>query len=149
MSDADEAGAGGDFNARAEQLLGRLARELLASARIGNAVGRAMGARARATQAQEAAIGLMGVPSAGDVERLTRRVRSLSDRLGGIEDSLTRIEGSLRRHSDQLAQRLDAIERDLTAATRQIADLEAAGQQREPVPVSRNQEVLLRATSGT
>jgi hypothetical protein len=132
---------------RGEQLLGRVTREVLDSPVLGGVLGRLLGARARATQAQEAAIGILGVPSAADVERLTRRVRSLSDRLGGIEDSLTRIEGAVRRQGDQLNRRLDALEKELGGVTRTLADLEAARPE-EPVAVSRDQEVLLRATSG-
>jgi hypothetical protein len=131
---------------RGEQLLGRLTRDLLESPVLGTALGRLLGARARATQAQEAAIGLLGVPSAGEIERLTRRVRSLSDRLGAIEDTLSRIEGAVRRQGDQIGQRLDLLERELGAVTRALADLEAARPE-EPVAVSRDQERLLRATN--
>jgi hypothetical protein len=132
---------------RGEQLLGRLARDLLDSPMLGAALGRVLDARSRATQAQEAAIGMLGVPSAGDVERLTRRVRSLSDRVGGIEDSLARIEGAMRRHADQLAQRLDSIERELTSVRRALGDLEAA-QLDPPLAVSRDQERLLAGGGG-
>lgn len=131
---------------RGEQLLGRLTRDVLESPVLGTALGRLLGARARATQAQEAAIGLLGVPSAGEIERLTRRVRSLSDRLGAIEDTLSRIEGAVRRQGDQVGQRLDLLERELAAVTRTLADLEAARPE-EPVAVSRDQERLLRATN--
>ena len=37
-------------------------------------------------------MGALNIPSAADVERLTRRLRSVSQRLEGIEDSLDRIE---------------------------------------------------------
>jgi hypothetical protein len=148
MAEAEEAGGISDSAAgRAEQLLGKLAGEVLESERLGKAFGRLLGARASATHVQEAAMGLLNVPTAGDIEKLTRRVRSLSDRLGGIEDSLTRIEGSLRRQGDNISQRLDTIEKELAGASRKIADLEAARLPDEPVSVSRDQEVLLRATS--
>jgi hypothetical protein len=126
-----------------ESILGKLSRDVLDSQRLGGLLGRVLGARARATQAQETAIGLLGVPTAGDIERLTRRVRSLSDRLGAIEDSLTRIEGTLRRHNDQLAQRLGAIEKDLATTARSVADLQLTRGVEEQVPVSRDQEALL------
>jgi hypothetical protein len=148
MTNDDAASTSGDGASGVEQVLAKLARELLESPRIGSAFGRLIGARARAAQAQEAAIGILGVPSAGDIDKLTRRVRSLSDRLTGIEDSLARIDGGLRRQSDQLAQRLEAIEKELAAATRRIADFESARFAGEPVSVSRNQEVLLRTSIG-
>jgi hypothetical protein len=144
----DDARAGGLrelASARAEQLLGRVARDLLDSPSLGTAIGRALEARSKAAQAQEAAMGLLNVPTAGDIERLTRRVRSIGDRLGGIEDALARLEGALRRHSDQLVGRLDAVERELAGARRAIADLESSRLE-QPTVVSRDQEVLLRAT---
>jgi hypothetical protein len=131
-------------SARVEQLLGRLARDLLDSPSLGSTIGRALEARSKAAQAQETAMGLLNVPTAGDIERLTRRVRAVGDRLGGIEDTLARVEGTLRRHSDQLAGRLDAVERELAAARREIADIESLRLE-EPIAVSRDQEVLLRA----
>lgn len=124
-----------------ERLLGAAARGLLRSPLLGDALGRALAARSKAAQAQEAAIGLLGVPSAGDVERLARRVRSLSERLGGVEDSLARIESALRRHGDQAESRTANLERQLAALTRAVEDLEAARSE-EPLSVSRDQETL-------
>jgi len=129
------------LSARAERLLGAGARELLQSPRLGASLGHALAARAKATQAQEAAIGLLGVPSAGDVERLTRRVRSISDRLAAVEDALARIEASMRRQADQIDQRLARIERQLAAASRVLDDLDALRPE-EPATVSRDQETL-------
>ena len=51
----------------------------------------ALEARGRAIKAQEAAMGALNLPSASDVERLTRRLRSVSQRLEAIEDSLDRV----------------------------------------------------------
>jgi hypothetical protein len=143
--DERDDGVFGFVSSRGEELLGALAREVLDSPLLAG-VARAFETRSKVTQAQEAAISMLGVPSAGDVERLTRRVRSLSDRLGGIEDALSRIEGGLRRQADQLSQRLDGLERELAAATRAIGDLEAAHGE-EPA-VSRDQERLLRGAPG-
>jgi hypothetical protein len=126
---------------RAEQLLGSAARRLLESPVLGDALGRALAARSKATQAQEAAIGLLGVPSAGDLERLARRVRSLSDRLAGIEDSLARLESATRRHADQADAGLQRVERQLATLSRAIEDLQAARSE-GPLSVSRDQETL-------
>ncbi len=142
MSEDDGPGPPGSLP---EQLLGRIARELLESRALANGVGKAFAARSRAVAAQEAALGLLSVPSAGDIERLTRRVRSIGDRLGAIEDALSRVEGALRRHSDALGGRLEALERELATARRELADLGSARVE-EPVVVSRDQEALLRAT---
>src|SRR3954467_15748608 len=75
-----------------EEALGKIAEELIGNPVVNSAVTRALEAREKAVQAQEAAMGALNIPSAADVERLTRRLRSVSQRLEGIEDSLDRIE---------------------------------------------------------
>ena len=46
-------------------------------------------------------MGALNLPSAADLERLTRRVRSVSQRLEGIEDGLDRLDSRLDRASAQ------------------------------------------------
>src|SRR3712207_8273334 len=56
---------------------------------------RAFSAREKAVQAQEAAMGALNLPSAADIDRLTRRLRTVSTRLEGIEDrKSTRLNSS-------------------------------------------------------
>src|SRR3954451_19984328 len=83
-----------------EEALGRIAEELAGNPIVVGAITRAFEAREKATQAQEAAMGALGIPSAADIERLTRRLRSVSQRLESIEDSV-----------DRLDERLESIER--------------------------------------
>lgn len=75
-----------------EEALGRVAEELIGNPVVNKAITGAFEARERAVQAQEAAMGALNLPSAADIERLTRRLRSVSQRLEGIEDSLDRLE---------------------------------------------------------
>jgi predicted RNase H-like nuclease (RuvC/YqgF family) len=85
---------------RSEQAIGELAQALLDSHVLENAVAAAFGAREKALEAQQAAMGALNLPSAGDVERLERRLRSLSQRLDETEDELDRVSrevGGLRR----------------------------------------------------
>jgi chromosome segregation ATPase len=101
-----------------EEALGRIAEELIANPVVNGAITRAFEAREKAVQAQEAAMGALNLPSAADVERVTRRLRSLSQRLEGIEDAIDRLEerlASVGRQSSNAAveQRLDEIARDL------------------------------------
>ncbi len=106
-----------------EDALGRIAEELIANPVVSGAVSRALDAREKAVQAQEAAMGALNIPSAADVERLTRRLRSVSQRLEGIEDSLDRIEeraGAAADVADEdragaVEARLDDMARDLAA----------------------------------
>src|SRR3954453_7131086 len=69
-----------------EDALGKLAQDLLENPLVNGALPRAFEAREKAVQAQEVAMGALNLPSAADLERLTRRVRSVSQRLEGIED---------------------------------------------------------------
>ena len=78
-----------------EDALGKLAQELLENPLVNGAISRAFEAREKATQAQEAALGALNIPSAADVERLTRRLRSVSQRLEGIEDGVDRLDQRL------------------------------------------------------
>ena len=100
-----------------EDALGRIAQDLLENPIINGAIARAFEAREKAAQAQEVAFGALNIPSAADIERLTRRVRSLSQRLEGIEDGVDRLDERLAglQGSGALEERLDAIGKELAA----------------------------------
>ena len=110
---------------QSEEALGRVAEELASNPVVAGALSRAFSAREKAVQAQEAAMGALGIPSAADIERLTRRLRSVSQRLEGIEDSLDRVEARLEAVASAASEvedgpdgrvegRLDEIARDLS-----------------------------------
>jgi len=120
-----------------EETLGRIAQELLESPLVSGALSRAFEAREKAAAAQEVAMGALNLPSAGDLERLTRRVRSVSQRLEGVEDALDRIDervGSLGGGA-ALQQRLASIEGQLSALAGQVAEV-AAQLAAQPAPVA-------------
>jgi predicted nucleic acid-binding Zn-ribbon protein len=109
-----------------EEALGKIAEELIANPVVNGAITRAFDAREKAVQAQEAAMGALNLPSAADLERITRRLRSLSQRLEGIEDSIDRLEERLAvlGRSDSIAgleQRLEEIARDLAALRESVS----------------------------
>ncbi|MGI9019946.1 MAG: hypothetical protein ACR2G3_04470 [Solirubrobacterales bacterium] len=83
-----EEGDRGGIRAKGEEALGDLAEALLDNPVFSQAVSRALGAGERAAQAQRSAMSAVGVPAAADLERLERRLRSLSTRLEEIEDRL-------------------------------------------------------------
>jgi septal ring factor EnvC (AmiA/AmiB activator) len=88
------------LRARSEQAIGEFAQALLDSQVLENAVAAAFGAREKALDAQHAAMSALNLPSAGDLERLERRVRSLSQRLEEVEDQIDRVSrdlGDIRR----------------------------------------------------
>jgi chromosome segregation ATPase len=84
MGDAEHSG----LRARGEEALGDLAQAMLDNPLLSQAVGKALDAGERAAQAQRSAIGALNLASAADLERLERRLRSLSDRLEVVEDQL-------------------------------------------------------------
>ena len=109
-----------------EEALGKIAEELIANPVVNGAITRAFEAREKAVQAQEAAMGALNLPSAADLERITRRLRSLSQRLEGIEDAIDRLEERLailgRSESlSGLEQRLEEISRDLAALRESVS----------------------------
>jgi len=91
------------LRARSEQAIGELAQALLDSNVIENAVAAAFGAREKAAEAQHAAMSALNLPSAGDVERLERRLRSLSQRLEEVEDQVDRVARDLGEIRRQIA----------------------------------------------
>jgi len=102
---ADETHDQDGIRARSEQAIGELAQALLDSEVLENALAAAFGARDRAAEAQRAAMAALNLPSAADVERLERRVRSLSRRLEEVEDQL-----------DAVGRDVAEIRRELRAA---------------------------------
>ena len=117
-----------------EEALGRVAEELVANPVVNGAIARAFEAREKALQAQEAALGALNLPSAADIERVTRRLRSLSQRLEGIEDAIDRLEERAAA-AGVGPDRMAAIEGRLDEIARDLARLrEAVVQSDDPVP---------------
>jgi hypothetical protein len=108
-----------------EDRLGKALTDLFDNPLLSGALGRAADAREKATQAQELAMGALNLPSAADVERLTRRLRSISQRLEGIEDGVHRIGRNLA--SQSLDARLGAIEEQLGGLSRKLSELHGKG----------------------
>jgi predicted nucleic acid-binding Zn-ribbon protein len=123
----------GRVTKQGEEAIGKLAQELLENPVVTSALSAAFETRERAMRAQELAMGALNLPSASDLERLTRRVRSVSQRLEGIEDGMDRLESRLERsgQSTGLEERLDKIE----------ATLERLEAQRAPTPSARRPAV--------
>ena len=114
--------AGSGFKDRlarqSEDALGRLAQDLLENPIVTSTISRAFEARERAVQAQETAMSALNIPSAADIERLTRRLRSVSQRMEGIEEAVDRVDERLeaigRAPATAIDERLGAIEAQLS-----------------------------------
>ena len=145
VDDPQDEGLKQRLQRQGEEALGRLAEELAANPLLTGMLQRAFEAREKAVAAQNVAMGALNIPSAADIERLTRRLRSVSQRLEGIEDSLDRLDERLRAITadakdaeggvdEQLLERLEEVARDIAA----LRETLAPGDQ----PVPRAQERL-------
>jgi hypothetical protein len=116
MSDETNDGLRERLQRSGEDALGRLAQDLLENPLVTGAIARAFEAREKAAAAQELAMGALNLPSAADLERLTRRLRSVSQRLEGIEDGVDRLDERLAGLPGAgIEERLGGIEQRLGA----------------------------------
>lgn len=127
----DNKGLRGRMARQGEEALGKVAQELLENPMVSRALAATFEARERATRAQELAMSALNLPSAGDLERLTRRLRSVSQRLETIEDGLDRLEQRI----DQIGSS-SAIDKRLAAIEELLARLEAAIAEQGAMPAA-------------
>jgi len=150
----DEEGSSlrGRISRQSEEALGKLASDLLENPLVNGAITRAFSAREKAASAQEAAMGALNLPSAADIERLTRRLRTVGTRLEGIEEALdrlqdgvdklvARLETASRTSEPGLADRVAAIEGQLSKLVNEVGHVSDAIDAR-PAVVHREQERL-------
>ncbi|HEX6115534.1 MAG TPA: hypothetical protein VFY99_00445 [Solirubrobacterales bacterium] len=112
MDDDEDKGLRDRISSGGEEAIGNLAQTLLENPVFNSALATALGAGEKAVQAQRSAMGALNLPAATDVERLERRVRSVSERVEAIED------------------RIDEIARDLSQLRKQQAEVSAVSSDR-------------------
>jgi len=96
---------------QSEEAIGKLAQGVMEHPVVTGAVSAAFDARARALRAQEAAMGALNLPSASDLERLTRRIRNVSQRMEAVEEGLDRLDERAREATaSSVSARLERIE---------------------------------------
>jgi DNA repair ATPase RecN len=144
VDDSQDEGLKQRLQRQGEEALGKLAEELAGNPLVTGALQRAFEAREKAVAAQNVAMGALNIPSAADIERLTRRLRSVSQRLEAIEDTLDRVEERMQAvaaaapepggQDEQVLARLEEVARDIAA----LRETLAPGDQ----PVPRAQERL-------
>lgn len=108
MSERSETGgeASEHGGSRRDDPLGELGELLLDNPWVHQALQIAFGARERASAAGASAMRNLNVPTAGDVDRLARRLRAVSERLERVEDALDELGrelAALRRRLDERA----------------------------------------------
>jgi predicted nucleic acid-binding Zn-ribbon protein len=104
---ADDNTLHGQVIHQSQDLIGRMAQDLIKVPVVSSALTTLFDARERAARAQELAMSALSLPSTADVERLTRRLRSVSQRLEGLEDGIDQIVGKLDKRA-AIAPDLDA-----------------------------------------
>ena len=122
----DQNGIRGRVTKQGEETIGKLAQDLLKSPFVSGTLTAAFDARERATRAQELAMSALNLPSASDVDRLTRRLRSVSQRIEGLEEGLDRISDRLdnSRQTASLEQRMEKMEKRLASIDRTLTRLD-------------------------
>jgi len=118
---------------QAEDAIGRLADDLLENPMINSAISRALGAREKVAQAQQSAMDALNLPSASELDKLGRRLRTISQRLEEVEDAVDKIGTRLEALSDEsragsklseqlgrMEVRLEQLGRDVGALRRDV-----------------------------
>ena len=134
----EERGLRSRITSQAEDTIGKLADDLLENPVFNSALTSAFAAREKMAQAQQSAMGALNLPSASDLEKLARRLRSISQRLEEVEDGVDTVGTKLDSMSDaperparEVVERLERIE----ARVDQLA-LDVAALRRESSPSS-------------
>jgi len=129
-----EAGtAAANYRAATQDRLGQALSDLLENPLVTGAIGRAWGAREKAAQAQELWMGALNLPSAADIERLTRRLRSVSQRLEGVEDGVQRLSRTLVQSSG-IEARLQNVDERLGQISEELHEVREALRSAGPNP---------------
>src|SRR5262245_46460507 len=102
MDETGGEGLKGKISSRSEDAITDLAQSILENPLLNQALQLAFGARERVSEASASAMRNLTVPTAGDVDRLGRRLRGVSERLEVVEDRL-----------DELGRELAALRREL------------------------------------
>jgi hypothetical protein len=133
LSDEQQGGLRRRIAGQAEDTIGRLADDLLENPMINSAISRALTAREKVAQAQQSAMDALNLPSASELEKLGRRLRTVSQRLEEVEDAVDKIGVRLETLSDEarsgsklseqlgrMEVRLEQLGRDVGALRRDI-----------------------------
>jgi DNA repair exonuclease SbcCD ATPase subunit len=136
------------ISSQAEDAIGKLADDLLENSLINSALQQAFGAREKMAQAQESAMGALNLPSASNLDKLARRLRSISQRLDEIEDGLEKVDrrieasSSTAGESARIAERLERVDARLDDLTRDVAALRRELAPGDTIPAAQTRAVV-------
>jgi hypothetical protein len=148
MTDEEPRGLRERLSTQAEDAIGKLADDLLENPLINSALQSAFTAREKVAQAQETAMDALNLPSASNLDKLARKLRSISQRLDEIEDGVEKLDRRLDatkesqspvkliERLERVDARLDELGRDVAALRRELAPGEVipTAQTRATVP---------------
>ena len=128
--ESDQSGLRKRIAGGAEDAIGRFADDLIENPMINSALSRAFSAREKVAQAQQSAMDALNLPSASELEKLGRRLRSISQRIEEVEDAVDKIGLRMETLSDEtrkpgakISDQLDRIEARLEQLGRDVATL--------------------------
>src|SRR3954451_4964708 len=131
FSAADEEPSG--LRAQAEDTIGKLADDLLENPMINSALQGAFTAREKVGQAQQSAMEALNLPTASDLDKLARRLRSISQRLEEVEDGVDKVGSKLeamteasRTPATRLTEQLDRLETRIDRLAQDVAAIRRA-----------------------
>jgi hypothetical protein len=117
---------------QAEDTIGRLADDLLENPVVNSALQGAFTAREKVGQAQQSAMEALNLPTASDLDKLARRMRSISQRLEEVEDGVDKLGTKLesmteasRTPATRLTEQLDRLETRIDQLSRDVAAIRA------------------------
>jgi DNA repair ATPase RecN len=117
---------------QAEDRIGKLADDLLENPMINSALQGAFTAREKVGQAQQSAMEALNLPTASDLDKLARRLRSISQRLEEVEDGVDRLGSKLdalteanRAPAARLTDQLDRLESRIDKLASDVAAIRA------------------------
>jgi DNA repair ATPase RecN len=128
--DPEQAGLRKRIAGGAEDAIGRFADDLIENPVVNSALSRAFSAREKVAQAQQSAMDALNLPSASELEKLGRRLRTISQRLEEVEDAVDKIGVRMETLGDEtrspgakVSDLLDRIETRLEQLGRDVATL--------------------------
>jgi hypothetical protein len=134
------------LSGQAEDAIGRLADDLLENPLINSALQRALGARDKMAQAQESAMEALNIPSATNIDKIARRLRSISQRLDEMEDGVEKVDRRLAAassgSSSDLGERLERIETRMDDIGRDVATLRRELVKGDVIPAAQTRAVV-------
>jgi uncharacterized protein Yka (UPF0111/DUF47 family) len=117
---------------QAEDTIGKLADDLLDNPMINQALQGAFTAREKVGQAQQSAMEALNLPTASDLDKLAKRLRSMSQRLEEVEDGVDKLGSKLeamteanRAPASRLTDQLDRLESRIDKLSSDIAAIRA------------------------